>query len=318
MEIKPAVAKHVRRDNKNSRPRKEGCWSFCGQPGDCILELLGLCRKSLPRFEASPPNQGADRMRSLTFGRRDYDAEVLIYQREFSKNYAISVKTKSMLILPPDWRKNLSKPDPWALVPITHEAKKYIKHEKDAQVWNADLLEDMLLGNFSCISHSTSEWVSKVILAVNNLACTIENSALLQNEREKAKTVLMSLFNTDYKSTLFTKNPAYTKTWQVATQVFLAATPIILDFLLESFFRDQEEWVALLVKHKAKLNYGVDIDYLRPQVKLRNRDVNELKEIIKNGQSRSEGTGITKSAGTSGATTGIKLRKVSQIQENTS
>lgn len=304
-EIKQAVAKNISRDNRRSRPRPEGCWSFCGSENECILELLGLCRKSLPRFESPAPNQGVDRLRGLVFGRQDYDTEVLSYQKEFNRNYAKSIKTNQDIVLPEDWRKRLKKPDPWALVPITHDAKRYIKHDKNSQVWDANLLEDMLLGNVLC----TSDWISKTILSIHEMACTVGTS-LFASEREKAKIVLMSLFNTEYKSILLERNPEYAKTWQIAIQVFLSATTIILDFLLESYFKDTETWISLLVKHKAKLNYGVDIDYLKPKAKLQNKDIKAVKAAIKEAKN-GKSTGTTKPTAT--GATGIKLRPIKKV-----
>jgi hypothetical protein len=47
------------------------CWSFCTP--DCKLRQADGCRRSIPRFDLSPPNEGVDHVMYLKFGRQDYE-----------------------------------------------------------------------------------------------------------------------------------------------------------------------------------------------------------------------------------------------------
>ena len=128
------------------RIRPEGCWSFCGGPGKCTNEELGLCRTFVPRIECPPPNQGCPDIRNLVFGKKEYleDPAYLKYEKELMKAFEKGIPINSVL----NWR---PVSDPFALVPIFMDPRKFIKNER-IELWKPDRFQDAIMSSGDIIT----------------------------------------------------------------------------------------------------------------------------------------------------------------------
>src|SRR3954466_4018989 len=88
------------------------CWSFCTP--DCKLRQSDGCRRVIPRFDLPPPNEGADHIMYLKFGRQDYEDSPEV--KQWHKEWTAWWVDKQSSPPPTHWRQRVR--DPWAGINI--------------------------------------------------------------------------------------------------------------------------------------------------------------------------------------------------------
>lgn len=194
------------------RPRPEGCWDFCGK--DCELESLGLCRTYIPEFEASPPNDGVDKIDSLRFGLRSYEREITEWHKERRKNKNT-----------PDWRESLSPKDPFADILIVMDREEWIKGNKGVVLWDGWRYENLLM---QC---------PEVITAI----IATQAEGYTDNAFRQLRKELKNLFLRELYQDCDEPDKAF--------DVFSDATQIIAEWCLEKYCEDPVYWGEIAAQY---------------------------------------------------------------------
>lgn len=216
------------------------CWSFCTP--DCTLRKHNGCRKSIPQYDLASPNEGADHILYLRWGKQDYDdhPEVKQYGIELRKWIA----GDRVGPRPIHWRQRVG--DKWAGICIWEDPDVSEEVLKENGYSRPKLYDPWMLNNLLL---STPRIIKVVHFAVEQDG---ESSAMRRVHKE-----LLSFFRNEFKQEWLAWAVSTGKKLEVEAEPAWAsifkflerATELIGNWLLLNYELFPQEWSVNVIKY---------------------------------------------------------------------